>query len=249
MSLADETTGNMKMAIKYIQFQSGFGVPNPSPFCMKGEILLKMAGIEYVTEIMDDPRKAPKGKLPFLIDNGIEVADTTLIKRHLEDKYGADFDAGLTQEQRAISHAMARMIEERLYWVTLYSRWIDDHNWPIIKDFWFGSMPPIIRNIVPVVAQKQVKNGLQAHGIGRHAEEDIYAFGAADLAALSAQLGQKPFMLGDKPSSLDAIAYPIIANSLIEELPGPMLDAAKSHSNFQHYVQRCGTLWFPDRQH
>ncbi|MEP2103666.1 MAG: glutathione S-transferase family protein [Parasphingorhabdus sp.] len=234
------------MAIKYIQFQSGFGVPSPSPFCMKGEILLKMAGAEYQTEIMDDPRKAPKGKLPFLTDDGTEVADTALIQWHLESKYGVDFDAGLTMEQRAVSHAMARMIEERLYWVTLYSRWIDDHNWPIIKNFWFGSMPPVIRSLVPIIAQKQVKSGLQAHGIGRHAMKDIYAFGAADLEALAVQLGSKPFMFGDQPSSLDATAYPSIANSLIEELPGPLLDAAKSHENFAPYVQRCEALWFAD---
>lgn len=234
------------MAITYFQFQSGFGVPNPSPFCMKGEILLKMAGLDYATEIMDDPRKAPKGKLPYLKDSSAEIADTALIKRQLENKYNIDFDAGLTAQERAVSHSMARMIEERLYWVTLYSRWIDDHNWPVIKNFWFGGMPPIIRNLVPMIAQKQVKTGLQAHGIGRHAVEDIYAFGAADLEALSVQLGRKAFMFGDQPSSLDASAYPIIANSLVEELPGPLLDAAKSHANFAAYVQRCAALWFPD---
>lgn len=237
------------MAAKYIQFQPGFGVPSPSPFCMKGEILLKMAEVEYKTQIMEDPRKAPKGKLPFLIDESSEVADTALIKRHLENKYGVDFDAGLTAEERAISHAMARMIEERLYWVMLYSRWIDDNNWPIIKNFWFGGMPPIVRNLVPMIAQKQVKNGLQAHGIGRHSVQDIYAFGVADLEALSLQLGQKPFMFGDQPSSLDATAYPIIANSLVDELPGPLLDAAKSYVNFAAYVQRCEALWFPNSRH
>ncbi len=234
------------MTITYFQFQSGFGVPNPSPFCMKGEILLKMADVEYATEIIDDPRKAPKGKLPYLIDSGAEIADTALIKRHLETKYGVDFNTGLTAEERAISHAVARMIEERLYWVMLYSRWIDDHNWPIIKNFWFGSMPPVIRNLVPMIAQKQVKSGLQAHGIGRHSVQDIYAFGIADLEALSVQLGQKPYMFGEKPSSLDATAYPIIANSLVDELPGPLLDAAKSHANFLPYIQRCEALWFPD---
>lgn len=237
------------MAITYFQFQSGFGVPNPSPFCMKGEILLKMASAEYKTEIVDDPRKAPKGKLPFLTDNNTKIADTTLIKRHLENNYGADFDDGLTAEQRATSHAMARMIEERLYWVTLYSRWIDDHNWPIIRNFWFGSLPPVISNLVPMIAQKQVKNGLQAQGIGRHTVTDIYAFGAADLTALSVQLGKKSFMFGDRPSSLDAVAYPIIANSLVEELPGPLLNAAKSHSNFVPYVQHCEALWFPSVEH
>ncbi len=236
------------MTITYFQFKSGFGVPNASPFCMKGEILLKMAGAAYKTEVMDDPRKAPKGKLPYLIDGETKIADTALIRRHLENKYDVDFDDGLNAQDRASSHAMARMIEERLYWVTLYSRWIDDHNWPTIKNFWFGDMPPIIRNLVPIIAQKQVKTGLQAHGIGRHAVQDIYAFGAADLAALSAQLGQKSFMFGDKPSSLDAIAYPIITNSLIEELPSPLLDTAKSHGNFVPYAQRCEALWFPDFQ-
>lgn len=237
------------MTVTYFQFQSGFGVPNASPFCMKGEIFLKMAGVEYASEIMDDPRKAPKGKLPYLIDGEAKIADTALIQRHLESTYGVDFDDGLNIEERASAHAMARMIEERLYWVTLYSRWIDDHNWPIIKDFWFGSMPPVIRNLVPIIAQKQVKTGLHTHGIGRHTVPDIYAFGAADLAALSAQLGEKTFMFGDKPSSLDAIAYPIITNSLIDELPGPLLDAAKSHANFAPYVNRCEALWFEDFKH
>lgn len=119
MPLLGEMTGSLKVAITYTQFQSGFGVPNPSPFCMKGEILLKMAGVDYATEIMDDSRKAPKGKLPFLIDDGAEIADTAMIQRHLESKYNVDFDAGLTAEQRAVSHAMARMVEERFYWVTL----------------------------------------------------------------------------------------------------------------------------------
>ena len=137
---------------------------------------------------------------------------------------------------------MARMAEERLYWVGVYSRWIDEHNWPIINKFWFGSMPPVVRSLIPIIAQRQVRNNLKAHGIGRHGEKDIYAFGIQDLAALSAQLAEKPFMFGDKPTSLDATAYPMIANDLIEELPGPLLDAAKSHANFAPYVARCQAL-------
>ena len=234
------------VAIKLVQFQSGFGVPCPSPFCMKAEIMLKMAGQLYETEIIADPGKAPKGKLPFIIDDDVEVADSALIRKHLEDKYDADFDPGLTTEQKAVSHAMARMAEERLYWVGLYSRWIDEPNWAKIKAFWFGSMPPVIRSLVPMIAQGQVKKSLKAHGIGRHDDKDIYAFGAEDLAALSVQLGENPFMFGGKPTSLDATAYPIIANDLIEELPGPVLDAAKSHANFAPYVERCQNLWFPD---
>ena len=234
------------MSIKLVQFQSGFGVPNPSPFCMKGEILLKLSGQEYQSEIIEDPRKAPNGKLPYIVDDGETIADTALVQWHLEQKYAVEFDPGLDDAQKATSHALARMTEERLYWVMLYSRWIDDHNWPIIKRFWFGSMPPIVRNMVPMIAQGQVKKALHGHGIGRHPVNQIYAFGAQDLTALAAQLGDKLFMFGDHPTSLDATAYPMIANALVKELPTPLLDAAKSHSNFAPYVERCQKLWFPD---
>ncbi|VAW04477.1 D-3-phosphoglycerate dehydrogenase [hydrothermal vent metagenome] len=234
------------MTITLVQFQSGFGVPNPSPFCMKAEILLKMSGQDYESTIIADPGKAPKGKLPYIVDGSDTVADTALIRRHLEQKYGCDFDPGLSVADKAVSHALARMTEERFYWTMVYSRWIDETNWPVINKFWFGAMPPVIRNLIPIIARRQVKANLKAHGIGRHDVQDIYGFGADDLAALSAYLNDKQFMFGDIPTSLDATAYPMIANALVEELPGPLLDAAKAHANFQPYIARCQQLWFPE---
>ena len=40
-----------------------FGLPDASPFVMKGEMLLKLAGIPYQTNTRGFTR-APKGKLP-----------------------------------------------------------------------------------------------------------------------------------------------------------------------------------------
>lgn len=234
------------MTITLFQYPSGFGVPCPSPFCMKAEILLKMSGVNYRTEIMADPRKAPKGKLPYIADGNQTIADSSLIKRHLEQQHGADFDPGLSTREKAIGHAMARMTEERLYWVTVYSRWLDAENWPAIKQFWFGGMPPVLRSLVPVLALRQVRTNLNAQGIGRHEPEDIYAFGAQDLAALATQLGDQSFLFGDQPTSLDAVVYPAVTNMLIEQLPGPLLNAAMSHAAFRPYVDRCQALWFPD---
>lgn len=233
------------MTITLIQFKTGFGVPNPSPFCMKAEILLKMAGVDYETEILNDPRKAPKGKLPMIRDGGVDIADSALIRKHLEDRYGADFDPGLSDLEKAQAHAFARMIEERLYWVVLYSRWFDEANWSVIREFWFSDMPPVVRNLLPGIARRMTQKSLYGHGIGRHADTEIYDFGAQDFAALSVQLGDKSFMFGDAPTSLDASAYPIIVNSLIDEMPGPVFDAAKSQANFAGYVERCAALWFP----
>ena len=55
------------------QFAPAFGVPNPSPFCMKLECFLRMTGISYETVLLADPRKAPKGKGPFVVDDGQRI--------------------------------------------------------------------------------------------------------------------------------------------------------------------------------
>lgn len=226
------------------QFKPGRGVPNFSPFCMKVAILLKMADIDFDEVIISDPSKAPKGKLPYIIDGNHTIADSTLIKNYLENNYKVDFDAGLNAEQKAISHAYTKMIEDRFYWVIVHSRWIDEKNWPSVKDFWFCSLPPIVRNIVPIIAQKQVRTRIKAHGLGDHDVNDIYAFGTQDLSAMSVQLGDKDFMFGDNPTSLDATAYPMIANALLKEFQGPLLDSASQFENFGPYVERCQKLWF-----
>jgi len=87
--------------IKLIQFPPAFGLPNPSPSCMKVEILLKMAGLAYTIESASNPGKGPKGKLPAIEDDGALVGNSELIRWHLERKYGVDFDKGLGDAERA----------------------------------------------------------------------------------------------------------------------------------------------------
>lgn len=234
------------MSLTLFQFQRGMGVPNLSPFCMKAEILLKMTGQPFQIETMDDPRKAPKGKLPMLRDGSTDIADSTFIQTHLEQAHGVDFYPGYAAKDRAIGHAVSRMCEERLYWVMIYSRWIEPANWPKISQFWFGGMPPIICSIIPKIAQKQVKGNLQAQGVGRHTREDIYSLGITDINAVADILGDNEFLLGSTASGADAAAYPFIENALLEELPCPLLDAAKARDNLIRYAQRCRALWYAD---
>lgn len=60
--------------------------------------------------------RSKKGQLPFVELNGEEIADSTLIIKELSQKLGKNIDAGLSQEQRNISHAMISMIENNLVW-------------------------------------------------------------------------------------------------------------------------------------
>lgn len=63
--------------------------------------------------------RSKKGGLPFIELNGEEIADSTIIRRELSQKFGKDLDAALTAEQRSVSHAMVSMIENHLVWVVM----------------------------------------------------------------------------------------------------------------------------------
>ena len=172
--------------ITLVQFAPAFGLPNPSPFCVKAEVLLKQSGLDYQTEIVADPRKGPKGKLPAIRDGGKVIGDSALIRKHLEQAHGIDFDKGLSDEDKAIAHAFEIMLAERTYWVTVQNRWIDDRNWPAVRATFFGKLPPVLRNLVPAMIQKKVRKPLENHGLGRHAQGEIEAFGMDDARACAA---------------------------------------------------------------
>ncbi len=227
-------------------FPTAFGVPNPSPFCMKVEILLKIAGLPYELAVESNPEKGPKGKIPFIRDGAELIGDSTFIQRHIETNYHVDFDKGLSTDQRATAHAFARMCEERLYWCLVYGRWIEDANWSKVKAAFFSELPPVVRSLVPSIGRRHIRAALKRQGLGRHDRNEIYGLGKADVDALAARLATKSFMMGDAPSSLDAVAYPIVEGLMIEELPSPLLDAIKAHSNLVAYKDRCRALWFPD---
>jgi glutathione S-transferase len=95
-------------------FGPAFGLPDPSPFVTKVEVLLKMPGLPYRTDTAGF-RRAPKGKLPYIDDDGERVADSTFIRWHLENKYRIDFEKGLSPEQRAIAWAFEKMAEDNLF--------------------------------------------------------------------------------------------------------------------------------------
>jgi glutathione S-transferase len=230
--------------IKLIQFPRAFGLPNPSPFCIKVEVLLKMAGLAYECEFVANPGKGPKGKLPAIMDDGELIGDSEIIRWHLERKYGVDFDKGLAPGERAIGHAFARMAEERTNWVVVYSRWIEDANWPVFRDTLFRGMPGVVRRLIGPQIRKRVGRMLRAQGLGLHTRDEIYAMAVADVEAIGAQLGTKPFLLGPEPTSVDAAVWPAIIGVLVPPLESPLKQAIQRHPALVEYAERMRARFF-----
>jgi len=221
-----------------IQYPPAFGASSASPFCVKVEILLKLAGLEYELEELSDPRKMPYAKLPVLRDGQKLVPDSVCIREYLEDNCGAKFDGALSTENLAISHAFTRLCEERLYWVILYSRWMDTSNWAVIRQHFFGDIPWPGNLIAPKIAHKQVRQALNGQGIGRHTPKQIYNFGIQDLEAVSNYLGGKAFLMGAEVGTVDATAFAFLSSILLAPLPSPLKSAAEKMENLAEYCQR-----------
>lgn len=230
--------------ITLYQFPPVWGLPNGSPFCMKVETYLRMAGLPYENRYVMNPAKSPKGKLPYINDNGMVVADSGFIIDYLKKAHGDKLDGALDARQRATAHLIRRTLEESLYWCALYDRWVVDEGWAITGPAYFGALPRVIRRLVMRMVRRATIRQAHAQGIGRHSREEVYAFGGADLKTLSEQLGANDFFLGSQPSSVDASAYAFIANLLWTPIDSPLTRAAKGHANLVSYAGRMKARYF-----
>ena len=220
-----------------------FGLPDGSPFVIKAMLLLKFASLSF-KEDKGGFGKAPKGKLPYIDDEGVKIADSTFIRFHIEKKYGFDFDAGLSAEQRAVAMAVEKMCEDHLYWAVLHARWCDDANFAKGPAHFFDAVPAPIRPLVAMMVRRKVAKSLQAQGLGRHSKEEISALAIRDTDSLAVLLGDKPYIMGEKPSSVDATVFGMIASLLAPVFETPIRTAAERQANLVAYRDRIMHQYF-----
>ena len=232
------------MTIELHQFRTLPGFPNFSPFCMKVETWLRMAGLDYRVAVELGPHKGPLGKLPFVRDGGETIADSHSIIARLAQKHGRDLDASLSAEQRATRHAFDRLLSEHLYWAMVHARWVDDAAWPQVRALFFGSLPWPLKSLLPRFARRGMIAQLKSHGLGRHPRDEIYARAAQDLQALADQLGEQPYFLGAQPTTLDAAAYAFLANAYAAPITTAMRPLVAAHPNLVAYCERMRTRYF-----
>lgn len=232
--------------IEYYQLKRTWGIPNLCHFCCKTETYMRMAGIDYEYKPAM-PIGAPKGKVPYITDDGRVVADSRFIIAHLKSKYGDSLDADLSAEQKAVSLALQRLIEEHLYWVTMYTRWqYTDENWQTNKMAILGDLPPGIRDVMGFVVRRSIRKQIHGHGTGRHSTDEIFELGYKDLDALSDYLGDKPYFLGVNPTSIDATAYGFLMNTLGCPIESPVKEYALKKPNLLAYCQRMTEQYYPE---
>ena len=217
------------------------GLPDGSPFVLKVMTLLNFAGVDYREERSTYSR-APKGKLPFIDDDGRIVADSTFIRWHIEKTRGIDFDRHLTAEQRAIAWAVEKMCEDHLYWLMVRDRWLDDGNFARGPAKFFESVPSPVRPFAQWLVRRKIANRLHLQGAGRYSADEAARLSAQAVETLAALIDDKPYLFGDAPCAADAAVFSFLAWPISQS---SLRDAVESRANLVAYRDRIMQKYFP----
>ncbi|WP_437306486.1 glutathione S-transferase family protein [Sorangium sp. So ce388] len=222
-----------------------FGLPEASPYVTKTEVQLKLLGLAYGKE-RGRPDQSPKGQLPFIDEEGERIADSHFIREHLEKKHGKDLDAGLDARQRAEAWAIERMLENQFAAASGYARWLIPENFAKGPARFVDGAPEELRPKLREELLARVRENYRAIGVARHSDEEIVALGARSLAALSALLGGKPYLFGDRPAGVDATAFAVLAGILTPFFDSPLRRRAEGFSNLVAYTARLMREFYPE---
>ena len=149
-----------------------FGVADNNGYGLKVFAFLRLAGVPFRHEHVFDASSAPRGQLPYIVDDGETIGDSDTIIAHLIAKYRLTIDAKLTGAQRDTDHLITRMLDD-LYWVMSYSRWKDERFWPLFADALMRTHP----SLTPEGLRKARDYNAQRYyfqGIGRYAPDAAY---------------------------------------------------------------------------
>jgi len=222
-----------------------WGAPNLSPFCAKLECYLRMAEIPYKPAAFGRT-EAPKGKMPYVRLDGRLIGDSQLIIEELERRLAAEgkhpLDEGLSARDAAIAQLVRRTLEEAFYFIAMYERWKTDGGYAIQRQEFKKFVPGFI---IPFIRRNLVQK-LHHQGTGRHTYEEMTAIGKRDIDALAELLGDRPYLVGDKPRTVDATVFAFLDAGLSYPLDTPLKKHALSHANLVAYRKRIRERWWTD---
>lgn len=222
-----------------------WGLPDPSPFVTKAEVLIKMAGQPYERR-MADFAKAPRGKVPYIKDGETIIPDSTLIRFHLEKTYGIDFNAGLTAQEAAIWWAVEKMCEDHLYWVMVMERWGIPANFEKGPKHFFDDVPAPIRPLITWMIARRVRRALHGQGASRYTVEDRRLLVERALSSIATLLEGRDFAGGDKPCGADATLFAFLQGMTIPFFESVCPPIAAQYPVLGAYVDRMKARFYPE---
>lgn len=190
--------------------------------------------------------------MPYIVDrDGRVLGDSSLIIQHLAAMHGHTLDHRLSEAQRAIGHALRRMLEEHTYFAMVVLRWDNEDAWPHQVEGFAPLMPPGMKTLGVRLLRRSNLAKARAQGVGRHSHDEVLTLLDADLAAVEALLGSQPFLLGEAPTTVDATGYAFLAELLHVPWESRAKELMRQRAALVAYVERmkehAWAGWTPER--
>ena len=225
-------------SIRVFTFSPHWGLPSAGPFAIKLLAWLKLTGVPFEQVIEDNPSKGPKGKNPWIEIDGKPMGDSELIIDFLSKTFAVDPDAGLAPEKKAIGLAWRRTFEEHFHQVLEWELFVHPAGAAYMRQALASQMPPVIGPLIFSMLSSKLQKQLHARGLARHTPDVIEAKGRADVDALATFLKDRPFLLGDQPSTADMAVFGQLAPMVFWPMQTPVACHAKSLRNIVGYCDR-----------
>jgi hypothetical protein len=190
-----------------------FGLPDPSPFVMKAEVLLKMAGLPYRTDTTAFG-KAPKGSFPISTTmarlSPTPPSSACTSRRSMASTSTPAFpypSAALP----GFSKRCARTIS--IGQGCMCAGWSTRISTKAPRQFFDAAVAPL-RPLVVTLARRQFRRNLWGRGMGRHTLAEMEQLATRDIDAIADLLAGKPYLMGLVPCGADAATFPFMAHAL-----------------------------------
>ena len=93
-----------------------FGLADNNPYGLTIVAFLRLCGLSHRQEHIVDTHDAPRGQLPYIVEDGTVIGDSDLIIAYLIGRHRLAIDNDLSEAERRIDHMMRRTLDD-LYWV------------------------------------------------------------------------------------------------------------------------------------
>eukprot|EP00842_Homolaphlyctis_polyrhiza_P006129 jgi/Hompol1/6517/HPOL_005005-RA len=236
-------------SLELFSWGPGFDQPSFDPACLSIAAYLNLAGADWSINECRNPGISPNGELPVLRVGVEPVVGTANIIRTLKSK-GLDLDEHLSPKQRIESDAFIALIEDKLCDALMYTRWMEAQNYQ-------KATQPTLAKSLSFFGKFTVPTQLKEKAFARLSQyrdvsveggplNEVYIRARDAYQALATKLGDKSYFFGDKPSTLDAIAYGHLALHAYPSLAVPKLFTLLSfnHPNLIAYVARLKPIIF-----
>ena len=214
-----------------------YGVADNNGYGLKVCAFLRLAKLPFTHEHIFDASQAPRGQLPYIVDDGVTIGDSDSIIAHLIAKYRLSIDAQLGERERDLNLLIVRMLDD-LYWMMSYSRWKDERYWPSFRAAMMREHPGLTEQGLHKAREFNFQR-YHYQGIGRYAPEAAYARGLADLAVLARRVPAAGYVHGAAPTSIDAAIYGFIANIYFYDIDTPLKRFVVAQPNL---VRHCTAI-------